>query len=225
MQTPTQSSLSKIAILTFIVVVIIDQLIKFYIKLNFSLNEYVTLIPHFMELRFVENKGMAFGWELPGIWGKIILTLFRVIAVIAIGYYLRDLIRKKSSKGLIICVALILAGAVGNIIDSLIYGLIFSVSSLSEIASFFPDHGYESFLRGHVVDMFQFTVRWPDWDWFPWRRQLVFPPIFNLADAAISVGVILILIKQKSFFAKEKENKKANEEPAIEPVSTKEIAK
>ena len=137
-----------------------------------------------MELRFVENKGMAFGWELPGIWGKIILTVFRVIAVIAIGYYLRDLIRKKSPKGFIVCVALILAGAVGNIIDSLVYGLIFSVSSLSEVATLLPEHGYESFLRGHVVDMFQFTVRWPNWDWFAWRGQLIFPPIFNLADSA-----------------------------------------
>jgi len=161
-----------------------------------------------MELRFVENKGMAFGWELPGNWGKIILTLFRIVAVFVIGYYLRDLIRKNSPKGLIFCVGLILAGAVGNIIDSVIYGIIFSASTMSEIAVLFPEQGYESFLRGHVVDMFQFTVRWPNWEWFGWRGQLIFPPIFNLADAAISTGVIIILLKQKSFFNKEMQTTK-----------------
>jgi len=208
LQNQTQSSPYKIAILTFIIVIVLDQVIKFYIKLNFSLNEYIVMIPSFMELRFVENKGMAFGWELPGNWGKIILTLFRIVAVFVIGYYLRDLIRKNSPKGLIFCVGLILAGAVGNIIDSVIYGIIFSASTMSEIAVLFPEQGYESFLRGHVVDMFQFTVRWPNWEWFGWRGQLIFPPIFNLADAAISTGVIIILLKQKSFFNKEMQTTK-----------------
>lgn len=224
MQNPTQSSLYKIAAITFIVVVILDQVIKFYIKLNFSLNEYITMIPSFMELRFVENKGMAFGWELPGMWGKIILTLFRVLAVFAIGYYLRDLIKKNSPKGLIFCIGLILAGAVGNIIDSVIYGVIFSESTMSQIATLFPDQGYETFLRGHVVDMFQFTVRWPNWEWFSWRGQLIFPPIFNLADAAISTGVIIILLKQKSFFIKEKKETSTTENSIEETISPEEIA-
>lgn len=200
MQTTSQSTLYKKAILTFLIVVILDQIIKVYIKLNFSLNETVAMIPHFIQLRFVENPGMAFGWELPGTWGKMALTLFRVVAVFAIGFYLKSLIKKSSPKGLIICVSLILAGAVGNIIDSVIYGVIFSESTMAKIAVAFPDQGYEILLRGNVVDMFEFTTRWPNWEWFKWRGQQIFPPIFNIADVAISSGVILILLKQKSFF-------------------------
>lgn len=207
MQDHNTSSLYKKAIITFLAVIILDQVIKFYIKTNFSLNEYVNFIPNFFEIRFVENPGMAFGWKLPGEWGKILLTSFRVVAVMAIGYYLNDLIKKRSPKGLIICVSLILAGAVGNIIDSAIYGVIFSESTVYQIAEFMPEQSYGRAMMGSVVDMFQFTLRWPDWEWFPWRGRMIFPPIFNLADAAISTGVIFILLKQKKYFIEQDESK------------------
>ncbi len=179
-------------------------------------DDFTTLIPGILELRFVENPGMAFGWMLPGDAGKIALTVFRLIAIGAIGWYLNSLIKDKVHGGLIICVALILSGALGNIIDSAIYGQLFSVTN-HEVATIFPaDGGYAPFLMGHVVDMFHFTVTYPDW--FPWvdSNTEIFPPIFNIADAAISFGVIIILLRQKTFFKSVKEKDELKTEASSE---------
>lgn len=158
-------------------------------------------------IHFVENNGMAFGLSLGGEYGKLLLSLFRIIAVGALIYYLRVLLKTGSSRGLMISFALILAGAMGNIIDSVLYGVIFSESPYhGGTAELFPaGGGYASFLHGKVVDMFYFPIintTLPAWLPF-WGGEsfMFFKPVFNVADAAISVGVINILIFQRSFFA------------------------
>lgn len=152
------------------------------------LGEDIPLLGDWLILNFTENPGMAFGMELGGDWGKIILSVFRVVAVIAIAFYIRSLIRKKAHGGLLIAIAFIFAGAMGNIIDSAVYGLIFSQSAFMEVAQFMPEGGgYAPFLYGNVVDMIQVKY---------------FPAVFNLADFSITLGVILIIIRQRTFFPK-----------------------
>lgn len=200
----------KKAILVILSVLTVDQLLKVWIKLSFRLNENFSLIPGFCELRFIENEGMAFGWMLPGEGGKLALSLFRIVAVIVIALFLKKMVHQKAHTGLVVCVALILAGAIGNIIDSVIYGLMFSASTYSEVATVFPaDGGYAPMLQGKVVDMLHFTTRFPSWfPYFGEDRTEIFPPIFNVADSAISVGIVWIIIKQRTYFAFAKENNK-----------------
>jgi len=178
---------------------IADQLLKFYIKLNFTIGQSMDLVPGVLELAFIENEGMAFGWALPGTAGKLLLTTFRILASVGIGVYLFRLVKDKVHIGMLRCVALIWAGAIGNIIDGAVYGQLFSYSSWSVLATFTPD-GYAPFFMGNVVDMLHFTLHWPSWMPFNLSNSEVFPPIFNIADAAISIGVIWILIRQKTFF-------------------------
>ena len=177
-----------------------DQALKFYIKLNFSIGQKADLVPGFIELIFIENEGMAFGWALPGIAGKLLLTTFRIIASVAIGYYLSKLVKEGAHKGLLVCVTLIWAGAIGNIIDGAFYGLIFSHSGWASVASFTSD-GYAPLFMANVVDMLHFVVRWPSWMPMGLGGNEIFPPIWNIADAAISVSVIWILIRQRVFFS------------------------
>lgn len=186
-------------------VLLIDQLSKLWIKLTWTIGQRMTLIPGVFELHFIENNGMAFGMALPGDWGKIALSLFRLFAVGMIAWYIRGLIKSGAHKGLITSVSLILAGAFGNIIDSAVYGLLFGRSTYTQVAGFLPEEGgYAGFLKGFVVDMFHFTVKWPDWvPYFGGNGAEIFPPIFNVADAAITLGVIWILIRQRAFFPKE----------------------
>jgi signal peptidase II len=155
-------------------------------------------------IHFTENNGMAFGLEFAGVSGKLFLTIFRIIAVGAIGWYIARQIRRKASKGLIVCLSLIWAGAFGNIIDSMFYGMIFN-DSVVQVAQFMPEGGgYAPFLQGRVVDMFYFPLfegHFPEW--FPfWGGEsfLFFRPVFNVADAAISVGVVSLLVFQRRFF-------------------------
>jgi signal peptidase II len=160
------------------------------------------------QIYFVENSGMAWGWELGGIWGKMALTLFRLIAVIAGVFIIRNFIRKKYHRGFIICAALIFAGALGNLIDSMFYGLIFDESNRYHVAQMFPPKGYAGFLHGKVVDMLYFPIikdkTLPGWiPFMGGERFTFFSPVFNIADASISSGVIAILIFQKRFFKKE----------------------
>ena len=159
-------------------------------------------------IHFIENPGMAYGIEFGGEYGKLFLSVFRIIAVIGIGYGLHYMIRNKYNRGFILNVALIFAGAMGNIIDSAFYGMIFSESTFYEKAVLFPSGGgYETFLHGKVVDMLYFPLidgTFPTW--FPlWGGEdfLFFRPVFNIADSAISVGVFLILIFQKRYFKEE----------------------
>lgn len=173
-------------------IVLIDQIIKTWVRTHMDFNTEIHFLGSHGMLRYTENNGMAFGWELGGKVGKLVLTLFRILAVCGIGYGLVYLIKHKYHRGLIMCVALIFAGALGNIIDSTFYGLIYQNGHLFE---------------GRVVDMFYFPlVKGTYPSWFPvWHGQYFefFQPIFNLADASISVGVIAILIFQKRYFKHE----------------------
>ncbi len=193
--------------LIILLVVLVDQALKFYIKTNFYLNEHHNVLGTWFRLHFVENEGMAYGWKFGGEAGKMMLTLFRLGAVVFGVWYLGSIIKKKQHKGFIVCAALIFAGALGNLIDSMFYGLIFDESAQGSfaVAKIFPVHGYAGFLHGKVVDMLYFPiisdVHFPTWVpiWGGEEFEF-FRPIFNIADASISTGVITILVFQKKFF-------------------------
>ncbi len=196
----------KRPILIILAVLLADQLLKFWVKLNFFLGESVPLFGQghtWAYLQFVENRGMAFGLEFGGDTGKISLTLFRMVAVVGIGYLLWRAVKHKRSNGLVVSLALIFAGAMGNIVDSAVYGLIFDASTPFQKAVLFPvDGGYASFLHGAVVDMFYFPILQGHFPaWFPlWggEEYIFFRPVFNIADAAISVGVVMLILVQNS---------------------------
>ncbi len=198
----------KVALL-IILIIFIDQAIKFYIKLNYFIGEEHAILGSWARLHFIENEGMAWGLKFGGGFGKIILTLFRLAAVIWGTFLIKGFIEKKYHNGFIICAALIYAGAVGNLIDSMFYGLLFeaSVPYTTMVAHLFPlGGGYASFLHGKVVDMFYFPIiqnaHFPSW--FPfWAGEEFefFRPVFNFADASISSGVIAMFIFQKKFFS------------------------
>jgi signal peptidase II len=194
-------------------VLLLDQLVKFWIKTSFTIGEQYPMVPGLLELQFIENEGMAFGWALPGVAGKLALTLFRVIAAIGIGWFALKLIRESAHRGLILSVGFVWAGAMGNIIDSAVYGLVFSASGWEMVARFLPvEGGYAPLGMGHVVDMFHFTLRWPaSWPIASMQGREVFPPIWNVADAAISCGMIWILIRQRTYFPPEPGEVKASE--------------
>jgi len=167
-------------------------------------------------IHFLENPGMAFGLEFGGEWGKLALSLFRILAVVIIGRYLWQFIKADFHKGFIICASMVMAGAMGNIIDSAVYGLIFSESAPIPgfYATLFPeDGGYAPFLMGKVVDMLYFPLfsfYWPEWvPFIGGDRFEFFRPVFNIADSAISVGLALIIIFQKRFFGKDRSLKEA----------------
>ena len=199
-------TIAKKSVLIILLIILLDQALKIWIKTNMVLGQEYHIIGNWFIIHFIENNGMAFGMEIAGKFGKIILSLFRVGAVAGIGWYLISLIKQKVSTGLIITISIIMAGAIGNIIDSAFYGMIFS-NSYYHVASMFPEEGgYSSFLHGQVVDMFYFPIikgTFPDW--IPFRGGdsfIFFRPVFNIADSSITVGVALILIFQKRFFNK-----------------------
>ena len=197
-------TIAKKSILLILLIIILDQVLKIWIKTHMVLGQEYHILGNWFIIHFIENNGMAFGMEIAGKFGKIILSLFRIGAVIGIGWYLFYLIKHKASTGLIFTISIIMAGALGNIIDSAFYGMIFS-NSYYHVASMFPaEGGYSSFLHGRVVDMFYFPIikgTFPDW--IPFRGGdsfIFFRPVFNIADSSITVGVTLILIFQKRFF-------------------------
>ena len=197
----------KKASLIIVLILFIDQITKIYIKTHFALGEEVRVFEWFRIL-FVENEGMAWGTRIPGQYGKLFLTMFRLVAILGIGYWLWDSVRKNGSKILIISIALIFAGAAGNIIDSVFYGVVFD-DSYNHIASFMPaDGGYGELFHGKVVDMLYFPL-WKGYlpHWIPiWGGEFFtfFEPVFNIADSSISIGVILLLLFNKKAFPKEK---------------------
>ncbi len=190
------------AVLLVILVILLDQSVKVYVKTHFFYNEEVNLIGSWARLHFLENEGMAFGLKLSATpIGKLILSLFRLGAVIFGFFLLKRLVDRRYSKGLIVCGALILAGALGNLSDSLFYGLIFTESSF-HVAKLVPfGQGYGRFLHGRVVDMLYFPLvdtRIPEsWPLVGGKRLSFFEPVFNIADAAITVGVLTLVLFQK----------------------------
>ena len=197
----------KSAILVFIIIVL-DQILKIWIKTNMHLGENFTVFEDWFLIYFVENTGMAFGWKFGGTTGKLFLSLFRLLCIGLFIWVLRNLIKEKAAQSFILCISLILAGAIGNMIDSAFYGLIFDTGMTYNAeagryveyfgVSTFSSDGYAPFLHGCVVDMFHFPIIkgfYPDW--FPimgGKRFVFFGPIFNIADAAVTTGIFAILI-------------------------------
>lgn len=192
-------------------ILIADQVLKFWIKTNLSIGDEIVVFKDWFILHFVENNGMAFGFEFAGEYGKMFLSVFRILAVIAIGWYLFKLAKQKEIPfGFIVSISLIFAGAIGNIIDSLFYGIIFN-ESYGQVATLFPEGGgYSNFLHGRVVDMFYFPLiegRYPEW--LPkvgGNPFIFFRPVFNIADSAITVGIFSILLFYRKHFNKIDEN-------------------
>lgn len=190
-----------------VLVLIIDQAVKFWVKTNMSLGQEFNVLGDWFIIHFTENPGMAFGMQISGNYGKLILSVFRIFAISGIIYYLFVITRKKVSNGLIISLSLVLAGAIGNMIDSAFYGMIFSSSNYFEVARLFPEGGgYAPFLYGRVVDMFYFPIMQGTYPaWVPmWGGDefIFFRPVFNIADSSITIGVFLMIIFQKQFFKK-----------------------
>lgn len=197
-------SLAKKSILFVIVILILDQVLKIWVKTHMQIGDEIYIFGKRGMLHFIENNGMAFGMEMGGKAGKLVLSIFRIIAIAGIGWFLASIIRKKAHAGLVFAVSAILVGALGNLIDSAFYGMIFSESYSAPAVIFPPGGGYSSFLQGRVVDMFYFPIiqtHWPEWSPFrPGESFIFFRPVFNIADSAITCGVISILIWQKKMF-------------------------
>lgn len=197
-------SLRKAGLLIALIL-IIDQVSKIYIKTSFQLGEEIRVFDWFRIL-FVENEGMAWGVKLPGSYGKLLLTSFRLLAIVGIGYWLYDSIKKGLPKVVLIALSLVFAGALGNIVDSVLYGVIFN-DSLGQVASLFPDAGgYGTLFHGKVVDMLYFPL-WSGYlpQWIPFKGGdyfVFFEPVFNIADMSISAGIGLLLLFNKSAFPK-----------------------
>jgi signal peptidase II len=206
------------AFLIIALVIFVDQALKFWIKTSFPHGHVMDLAGQkWAQLYFIENPGMAWGMEIGGNWGKMILTLFRLAAVTFGTWYLTKIVKQGHTKGFIICASLIYAGALGNLIDSMFYGLIFSDSSYTQIAKAFPPGGgYGSFLHGKVVDMLYFPIvrsSFPDWMPLVGGTEFeFFSPIFNIADASISIGVITLLLFQKRFLHQKETTEEANDD-------------
>jgi signal peptidase II len=197
-------SSGKKAVLLIILILIIDQFLKIWVKTHMAIGEEIHLFGNWGILHFIENNGMEFGMEMGGKPGKLVLSVFRVVAIFGIGWFLASLVKRKANMGLILAVSAIMAGAIGNIIDSAFYGMIFSESYTQHAILFPPGGGYSSFLHGRVVDMFYFPIinsHWPQWSPFrPGESLVFFRPVFNIADSSITCGVISIVLFQKRMF-------------------------
>jgi len=201
----------KKSLLVVFIVLFIDQALKLWIKTNMTLGQEFHVAGNWFIIHFTENNGMAFGLQFAGGYGKLALSLFRIFAVGFLGWYIVKLSGKKTGFGVIFSFSLILAGALGNIIDSALYGMLFSESTYFDVARFLPaEGGYSSFLHGKVVDMFYFPILegiYPKWvPFLGGDNYIFFRPVFNVADSAITTGVLSLLIFQRQFFHTQNEN-------------------
>lgn len=184
---------------------VFDQVVKIIIKTNMTLGESIPVFGNWFQILFIENEGAAFGMKLGGSWGKLFLSLFRIVAIAGVSWYIGHLRKNKAPTGVMVGFTMILAGAIGNMIDSAFYGIIFSESTYTAVATMFPDGGgYAPFLFGKVVDMLHFPIinsTWPDWmPWIGGRDFTFFSPVFNFADSYITVAVVYLLIWQRKYF-------------------------
>ena len=196
-------------------ILIIDQIIKIWVKTSMTLHEQIDILSWF-KIVFIENNGMAYGME---IGSKLVLSLFRIVAIAVLGYYIYGQVKRQARWGYIICLSMVIAGAAGNLLDSMFYGLVFNASSEFYTSYWVPfGTGYAPFLMGKVVDMFYFPLivtTWPDWMPFVGGNPYVFfSPIFNFADASISVGVVLLLIGYRKEIGELSLKKKINTDEA-----------
>lgn len=190
----------KKPLIVIFIVLLIDQISKFWVKLSMTIGESIPVFGDWFQIYFIENNGMAFGWEFGAEFGKIALGVFRIVAVALFFYLLYYLSKKKIKFGPLFGISLITAGALGNIIDGMFYGMIFSESTFTQVATLFPDGGgYAGFMQGKVVDMLYFPLfTFPEW--MPLvGGQIFFSPIFNIADSAITIGFLYLLIFQWDF--------------------------
>jgi len=211
----------KKAFIVVILILILDQVLKIWVKTHMTLGQEIHVLGDWFILHFTENEGMAFGISFGGATGKLLLSIFRIIAAAGIGYYIWILDKRGASSGLMICFGLIMAGALGNILDSAFYGMIFSQSSYHSLAVLLPDDGgYSSFLHGKVVDMLYFPIidtHYPGWvPGFGGQPLQFFRPVFNIADASITTGVISLIVFQRKFFTRKDDTQETGEMDAAE---------
>jgi signal peptidase II len=203
----SENKLARLAILVVVLVLLADQTSKIWVKTHMYLDESIVVFSDWFFIHFIENPGMAFGFEFGGETGKLLLSLFRLVAITFIAIYLRKMVKSRAPKAMIVSLSLVLAGAFGNMIDSAFYGMIFSESPRysPQLALLFPpEGGYAGFLYGRVVDMLYFPLidtTFPEWmPWVGGEPFRFFRPVFNIADTAISTGMGLIILNHKKFF-------------------------
>lgn len=206
----------KKSLLIVAIILVIDQIFKIWIKTHMTLGQEYNVFGDWFIIHFTENPGMAFGLAFSGNYGKLLLSLFRLVAITVLIVYIYNLTRHKVPRVVLISLSLVLAGAIGNMIDSAFYGLIFSSSTYFDVATFMPaEGGYATFLHGRVVDMFYFPIisgQYPEWlPIIGGNNFQFFRPVFNIADSSITIGVILMVIFQKQFFNHKEKEEKAEE--------------